>query len=162
MNDKGAVIVLKCVLSFVIPCHSSFGLGSPFKLVFHGWAWRCKWGSKSIPYNNLNSGKSPIPEQEQPADSVCACHMHMVDQWVFPVYLPLAVSQNGWWHDSRFELVMEPVHSYWAVIGLVLSFWHLNFISERHMTAISDARLIYGRGHGVFHEYLYMRWAFKL
>ena len=28
MNDKGAVIVLKCVLSFVIPCHSSFGLGS--------------------------------------------------------------------------------------------------------------------------------------
>ena len=28
-DDEGAVFVLKCVLSFVIPCHSSFGLGSP-------------------------------------------------------------------------------------------------------------------------------------
>ena len=38
---------------------------------------------------------------------------------------------------GRFELVMEP-----TAIGLV----SLNSNSETHMTAICDARLIYGRG----------------
>ena len=45
---------------------------------------------------------------------------------------------------GRFELEMEP-----TAIGLV----SLNSNSETHMTAICDARLIYGRG--VFHGYLY-------
>ena len=48
MNDKGAVIVLKCVLSFVIPCHSSFGLGQ-FRVCLStaasaGAIRRCDWG----------------------------------------------------------------------------------------------------------------------
>ena len=45
---------------------------------------------------------------------------------------------------SRFELAMEP-----TAIGLV----SLNSNSETHVTAICDARLIYGRGG--FHGYLY-------
>ena len=45
---------------------------------------------------------------------------------------------------GRFKLVMEP-----TAIGLV----SLNSNSEMHMTAICDARLIYGRGG--FHGYLY-------
>ena len=45
---------------------------------------------------------------------------------------------------GRFKLVMEP-----TAIGLV----SLNSNSEMHMTAICDARLIYGRGG--FHRYLY-------
>ena len=45
---------------------------------------------------------------------------------------------------DRFELAMEP-----TAIGLV----SLNSNSETHMTAICDARLIYGRGG--FHGYLY-------
>ena len=45
---------------------------------------------------------------------------------------------------GRFELAMEP-----TTIGLD----SLNANSETHMTAICDARLIYGRGE--FHGYLY-------
>ena len=45
---------------------------------------------------------------------------------------------------GRFELAMEP-----TAIGLV----SLNSNSETHMTAICDARLIYGRGG--FHGDLY-------
>ena len=45
---------------------------------------------------------------------------------------------------GRFELAMEP-----TAIGLV----SLNSNSETHMTAICDARLIYGRGG--FQGYLY-------
>ena len=45
---------------------------------------------------------------------------------------------------DRFELAMEPM-----AIGLV----SLNSNSETHMTAICDARLIYGRGG--FDGYLY-------
>ena len=46
--------------------------------------------------------------------------------------------------SGRFELVMEP-----TAIGLV----SLSSNSETHMTAICDARLIYGRGG--FHGYLF-------
>ena len=66
---------------------------------------------------------------------------HMVmyrDQWVFLDYLPLKDALNGW-----FELAMEP-----TAIALV----SLNSNPETHMTAICDARLIYGRGG--FHGYL--------
>ena len=45
--------------------------------------------------------------------------------------------------DGRFELAMEPM-----AIGLV----SLNSNSEKHINAICDARLIYGRGG--FHRYL--------
>ena len=45
---------------------------------------------------------------------------------------------------GRFELAMNPM-----AIGLV----SINSNSETHMTAICNARLIYGRGR--FHGYLY-------
>ena len=45
---------------------------------------------------------------------------------------------------GRFELAMEP-----TVIGL----GSFNSNSETHMTAIYDARMIYGRSG--FHRYLY-------
>ena len=45
--------------------------------------------------------------------------------------------------DGRFELAMEPMAN-----GLV----SLNPNSEKHVIAIRDARLIYGRGG--FHRYL--------
>ena len=48
---------------------------------------------------------------------------------------------NGWW---QVELAMEPM-----AIGL----GSCNSNLETHMTAICDARLIYGRGG--FHGYLY-------
>ena len=61
---------------------------------------------------------------------MCA-HMVMRDQWVFPDFLPLT---DG----------MEP-----TAIGFVSP----NSNSETHMTALCDARRIYGRGG--FHGYLY-------
>ena len=55
------------------------------------------------------------------------------DQWVFPRLPPRAVSPNGWWQirvgDGTQNLCIL-----------------MNSNSETHMTAICDARLIYGRG----------------
>ena len=47
---------------------------------------------------------------------------------------------------GRFDLAMAP-----TAIGVV----SLNSNSETHMTAICDSRLIYGRGGGGVHAYLY-------
>ena len=55
-------------------------------------------------------------------------------------YLPVTDALNGWW---QVRLAIEP-----TAIGLV----SLNSNSETHMTAICDARLIFGRGG--FHGYL--------
>ena len=66
------------------------------------------------------------------------------DQWEFPNYLPSTDALNGSIliitskvAGGRFELAMQLM-----AIGLV----SLNSNSEMHMTAICDARLIYGRG----------------
>ena len=66
--------------------------------------------------------------------------VHRRPKWLVEgYYLPLTDPLNGW-----FELAMEP-----TAIGLN----SFNSNSETHMTAICDARLIYGRGG--FHGYLY-------
>ena len=56
-------------------------------------------------------------------------------------YLPMTDAPMA---GGRFQLAMEP-----TAIGLV----PLNSNSKTHVTAICDARLIYGRGG--FHGYLY-------
>ena len=76
-------------------------------------------------------GISPIPPVERRPKWLVAGY-----------YLPVTDALNGWWQVR----VGDGTHS--NRVGSII-----NSNSETHMTAICDARLIYGRGG--FHGYLY-------